>query len=252
MTVDKNIALLVIASDPQDIRFLKDAFNNFSVEWVHDYAQAHKVFADKDFKGIFCTFEQGNNEALTFIQSAHHLKPQTPKILWADYTKLPDIIGTPIGDILTRIMPKPGNVATLQRVISELFEEQTALNKDLTFFEQTRAVFDWMSAEKLLRWSTTSACHISGCVVRCLPTDLSAGQMQLVLKKDDAATAFIERLNNHWGLPYKAANSSLSLREKRHPLVKHIGNLWKAQTLYIRQVHEQDTYIYLIILPWEQ
>ena len=76
--------------------------------------------------------------------------------------------------------------------------------------------------------------------------------MQLVLKENDSATALLERLTNHWGQPYKAANISLSLREKQHPLVKHIGRLWKPQTLYCRQIHEQDAYVYLIVLPWEQ
>jgi hypothetical protein len=244
--------LLVIASNPKDADLLQDIFSDFPCTQVESYPEALNHVCAHAVAGIFVAFETDCAEILGFMQEANKHQPDAQKILWADYTQLPAIIGTPLGDLLNRIMPKPGKAETMQRVIAELFDTGNSTSPNDTFYEQTHAAFDWLNAEKLLRWSTTSACHISGCVLRCLPTDLRAGQMQFVLKNDDAADALIERLNDHWGSPYKSANTSMSLREKQHPLVKHIGRLWKPQTLYMRQVHDQETYVYLIVLPWEK
>ncbi|MBJ80408.1 MAG: hypothetical protein CMH60_03735 [Myxococcales bacterium] len=252
MTSAKDALLLIIAKDAADTSLLSNICSSFAHQIVDDYPQALKVIAEKSVSALFIALNTPAEETLDFINKANEHIPLAEKILWTDYAHLHEIIGTPLSEKLNRIMSKTTKPQTLERVIAELFTPALIREEDTTFFEQTHVAFDWLNAEKLLRWSTTSACHISGCVIRCLPTDLQAGQMQLVLKQGEAADALLNQLEEHWGAPFKQANEALSLMNKQHPVVKHIGTLWKPQSLYLRQVHDQETYVYLIVLPWEQ
>src|SRR5439155_22730157 len=94
----------------------------------------------------------------------------------------------------------------------------------------------WQELGELLRWSAARLAQTRGAVVRPLPPDPRALQLQFVLQGGKRIEALRQDIVKEWLWPVKPRDAQVAKKDKGHPVVKMLGGLSPRSEVYAREL----------------
>ena len=170
--------------------------------------------------------------------------PEPRRILLASYEDLPEIVR--VRGLVSRVIPQTADGARIVKAVRESLQpadEHSVSRSAAAALPQMEALLE------LLRWSASRLAQVKGVVVRQLPRDPQALQLQFVVPEGKRIESLRTDVVKQWLWPVKPRDASVARKDRKHPVVQMLGGLSPRSEVYAR--HVAGVYAYLVLLPWQ-
>ncbi|MDP7038333.1 MAG: DUF5658 family protein, partial [Myxococcota bacterium] len=242
--------ILLVDEDKAALEFMLQILSNFEVSTAKSMASALGALTQKSFDLMICSNAMDDAPCSDFLRHSKEEWPACKRILWATYGELPKVIGSGVGALADRVLPKPVKAEVARRAIQntllgERTDYSTVYNLQASICE---VVF---KAQELMQKTAEQLTRIPKSVVRQPPEDNALLELQFVLPCSKSFEKVRDKLATDWHMPYKIRGKNLSRSEKRHPVINILGKINKDQELFIRQLSGDNIYAYVLFMPWK-
>ena len=184
------------------------------------------------FDAIVIPFRFG----LDLIRQCAAAQPDARRIVLAAYEDLPDLVRH--RGLVSRVLPLTADEARIAKAVNEPDEPSVSRAPALP------------ELDELLRWSALRLAQVKGAMVRPLPPDPRALQLQFVLQPGQRLESLRQDVVKQWLWPVKPRDSRVAPKDRDHPVVKMLGWLSPGSEVYVRDLAGVSAY--LALLPWQR
>jgi CheY-like chemotaxis protein len=244
--------ILLVERDPAERARVQEALARYRMVTAGSYEEAQAVLAEHPVRVVIAAFSlapsvDGAATGLDLLREVETSYPQVKRLLVASYEELPKAVRGKAHRLVSHVLSRPLNTERLVQLVEDLLLPTSTI-KSL----KDRPAVDWEDALDMLKWTAGHMAKVSGLIVRQLPREPPALQLQFVLPKGEAFDRFREVLVLRWKWPVKPQGAKLPPRGKRHPVLRFIGPLWEDQELFAIPFGDGNSYVYLALLPWRR
>ena len=206
------------------------------LEAVADASQALRFMQQRHVDVLVARMRLPDMTGLELMRQCFQLYPDARRILLAAYEDLPEIVR--VRGLVSRVLPQSADAVRIARAV-----ELSLQPADETSVSDNRPVEP--RTEELLRWTAMRIARTKGAVVRPLPPDPRALQLQFVIPRGKRIEALREEVLKEWLWPVKPRDEKPARKDRDHPAVKRLGGLSRESEIYARDG------AYLALLPWQ-
>src|SRR6185503_17531074 len=207
------------------------------LEIVADATQALRFMEVQRVDVVVARMRLPGSTGLELMRACMQQHPEARRILLAAYQDLPEIVRT--RGLVSRVLPQTANAERIARAIELALQpvEEASVSDNAAPSPRT---------SELLRWTATRIAQTKGAVVRPLPPDPRALQLQFVIPRGKRIEALREDVVKEWLWPVKPRDGKPARKDRAHPAVKRLGGLSLESEIYARDG------AYLALLPWQR
>ncbi|MGZ6142763.1 MAG: DUF5658 family protein [Myxococcales bacterium] len=197
-----------------------------------DAASALQILAQRRVDAIVAPMRLG----LEFLRKCASVQPDARRIVLAAYEQLPELVRT--RGLASRVLPESADAARVAKAVRAALTggEDASVSR----------VPAPPELDELLRWTALRLAQVKGAVVRPLPPDPRALQLQFVLPAGQRLEALRQDVLRQWLWPVKPRDAKVARKDRDHPVVRMLGWLSPGSEVYARE----DAYVAL--LPWQR
>lgn len=172
---------------------------------------------------------------LELLRQCAALQPEARRIVLAAYEDLPELVRH--RGLAQRVLPLTADDAQILKAAA--FDEASVSRVPAP-----------PELDELLRWTALRLAQVKGAVVRPLPPDPRAMQLQLVLPAGQRIEALRQDVLRQWLWPVKPRDAQVSRKDRAHPVVRMLGWLSPGAEVYTREI--AGVHAYVALLPWQR
>ena len=204
------------------------------LETVADAAQALRFLERQRADVILARMRLPDMTGLELMRRCMELHPEARRILLAAYEDLPEIVRT--RGLVQRVLPQTADAARIARAIELSLQavDEPSVSANRPAPPRT---------DELLRWTAMRIARTKGAVVRPLPPDERAHQLQFVIPRGKRVESLREDVLREWLWPVKPLGAK---PDRKHPVLQRLGGASRESEVYARDGG------YLALLPWRR
>ena len=230
-----------------------DGTQAFEVLLAHGRGEALQILATRSVGAVVSLLRLSDGSGLDLLRDCASRHPEAGRVLLAAYEDLPGIVGLRTRGVVSRVIPLAASAGRIARAVEEALSSLDSVSSgDEHSVSRSQAQGEaWLELEELVRWSATRLAQVEGAVLRPLPPDPRALQLQLVLPQGKRIEALRQDVVRRWLWPVKPRDGKVARRDRKHPVVRMLGGLSEASEVYVKHLPAERAYAYLVLLPWQ-
>jgi ActR/RegA family two-component response regulator len=232
------VTLLFVGGEPAP------ELDQFEVLTAAGREDALRLLETRRVDVILAQLRLPDGSGLDLVRECAERYPEPRRILLAAYEDLPQIVAARARGIVSRVLPQAARPERIAKAVGEALAAQEERSVSRTGVKAPEL-------EELLRWSAARLAQVQGAVVRPLPPDARALQLQFVLQGGKRIEALREDVVKQWLWPVKPRDGEVAGKDRKHPVVRMLGGLSPRSEVYARHVPAEKVYAYLALLPWQ-
>jgi CheY-like chemotaxis protein len=196
---------------------------------------------DKSIDAIVVQLHLPGGGALELLRECALRLPHAPRILLAGYDDLPSLLSARGSGLFSRVLDSEADAGRIARAVEEALHPAE---------EVSVSTARGPSLEALLR--TTAAClaQTRGAMIRPLPPDSRALQLQFVLPQGRRIDSLREEIVRLWLWPIKPRDGRVEREHRQSPAGKLAAGFSRRSEAYAKHFPGFDAY--LLLLPWQR
>jgi hypothetical protein len=238
------VFVLVVAPPDEATAALVAAAGGLVVCAVATRGEALPLLASSELGAVLTTVTLPDGTGLGLLAWLREQRPEVGRFLWARYDELPELLRTGASTQSERVLARPGRAASVIRTLCERLE----LGDPFLDGDQT-AQFGALSAS--VQRTATAFARVHGAVVRSLPANASAAQLQIVVPTGNDAEHVRRGVIDYFGAALKERGQTDDDAFRRHPLFGVLGALSVEQEVFAVRPTMEDV-VYVAIFPWRK
>ncbi len=238
------MVVLVVAPSDEATAALVAAAGELAISHVGTMGDALRILAGGKVGVVLTAVSLPDGDGVELLEwtREHHL--EIGRFLWARYEELPELLRAGASSLSERVLARPGRAASVVRTLRERLD----LGDPFLDGDQT-AQFGALSAS-VLRTATAFA-RVHGAVVRSLPANASAAQLQIVVPTGNDAEHVRRGVVDYFGAPLKERGKVDDEAFQKHALSGVLGALSVEQEVFaVRPTMEHV--VYVALFPWRK
>src|SRR5205823_13702288 len=185
-----------------------------------DLLKTHRVDA------VVAQMRLPDGSGLELVRELARAHPEPRRILLASYEDLPEIVR--VRGLVSRVIPQTADGARIVKAVRESLQpaDEHSVSRS--------AAAALPEIEEMLRWSAARLAQVKGVVVRQLPRDPQALQLQFVLPEGKRIESLRTDVVKQWLWPVKPRDGEVARKDRKHPVVQMLGGLSPRSEVYAR------------------
>jgi CheY-like chemotaxis protein len=237
-------ALLIVDGDPDRRAQLARALSDFPTLEAEGARSATELLATRPIALLLSRYRLADGDGLELLRHSRASSPSTRRLLMTEYESLPEIVRAGAGAVAERVIQGATRVENVRRIVGELLSPEAAA---------PRPAFDWPAMEALLKWTAGRIVEVPGVVIRRHSPSAPDLQLQFVLPAEHLE-ALRHDVVARWRFPIKPKDGKTPSEQRRHPVLKMLGDLSGDHEVYTRRLEgdPDEIHVYLALLPWRR
>ncbi len=238
------VVILAPADDARAALVQELALAPSTLRLVATLEEARQCLAESKVALLVAAIDHPDGSGFTLLAEMQQQYPNVGRMLWARYDELPRVLREGAALAIERVLARPGRASSLARTIRERLDLGDPFS-DGDHTEQHGQLF-----AVVLR-AADAFVRLHGSVVRSLPKDAPAGQLQLVVPVGDDFERARAGLRGYFGEPLKPRGAPMAADPGGQALLEVLGDLKPEQeAFFIRPSMEQS--VYVAFFPWRK
>ena len=236
------VTLLLVDAEPARPAFPRDRYETFSAT---GQAQALDLLGKKHFDVVVSKLRLPDGSGLDLCRACAERYPETRRILLAAYEDLPELVAARAHGVVSRVVPLTAPPERVARAVQEALSPADDLSV-------SRTGVGFHELQQLLGFSAARLAQTKGAIIRPLPPDGRALQLQFVLQQGKRVEKLRADLVKEWLWPVKPRDGKVARKDRKHPVVRMLGGLSEESEVYARHIPGERAHAYLVLLPWKR
>jgi DNA-binding NarL/FixJ family response regulator len=241
------VTVLLVDGEPGALAERAAGLPQFDVLTAAGREDALRVLGTRRVDAIVSQLKLPDGSGLDLVKECAEKYPEPRRILLAAYEDLPEIVQARTRGLVSRVIPLGAPPDRIARAVGEALSG----GDDLSVSKSIAHGVAWQELDEVLRWTAARLAQVKGSVVRPLPPDARALQLQFVLQGGKRVEALRKDVVKQWLWPVKPRDAQVARKDRKHPVVQMLGGVSPQSEVYVKHLPGERVYAYLVLLPWQ-
>jgi CheY-like chemotaxis protein len=214
-----------------------------------DGAAALELLARQPIDLILCDYRLRDLSGVDLLHRCEVQSPATKRLLLTTYSELPrivhDIAHARATRLIASVIQKSTRPENIERIVAEALGQAAEASQP----DGAADGFSWRKMEERMLWTAAEITQVRNVVIRQLAPDFRDLQLQFVLPAGADYENLRREVVREWLWPVKPRGFDAG-PVAEHPVARMLGELADDHELYARKLDDDETYLYLALLPW--